>query len=64
MFSAIGGIVVLLLTVAVFVGLLPRGGQTHRLVGTEWEPYVAVGICSGTALGLTMLLSGVLTLAG
>ncbi len=64
MLSILGGIVVLVLTVAGFVALLPRGGKTYRLADTEWEPYVGVAFCSATALGLTLTLSGVLNLLG
>ena len=39
---------------------LPVGGQTHRFVGTEFEPYFAVLICADVALGFTMILSSVL----
>ena len=60
MLSIVAGVVVLAITVAVFIALLPRHGKMHRFVGTEFEPYVSVALCAGTALGLTMLLSGVL----
>ncbi len=50
------------MTAAVFWALLPRGGMRHRLVGTEWEPYISVAICAGVALSFTMTLSGVLNL--
>jgi hypothetical protein len=44
---------------------LPRGGgEPHRLVGTEWEPYVAVSFCSGFALSFTMILSAVIAMIG
>jgi hypothetical protein len=29
---------------------LPRGGKTHRFVGTELEPYIAVAFCAAVAL--------------
>ena len=64
MFLLISGIVVFLLTGAVFWALLPRGGHRHRWVDTEWEPYISVAICSGVALSFTMTLSGVLALLG
>jgi hypothetical protein len=64
MISLIGGVVVLVLTGIVFWYCLPRDGKVHRLVDTEWEPYVGVAFCSAVALGFTMMLSGVLTLAG
>jgi hypothetical protein len=64
MFLLLSGIGVLLVTAAVFFALLPRGGHTHRWVGTEWEPYISVAICSGVALSFTMTLSGLLSLLG
>jgi hypothetical protein len=64
MLSILGGIVVLVLTVAVFIAFLPRGGKRHRFVETEWEPYIGVAFCSATALGVTLTLSGVLNLLG
>jgi hypothetical protein len=62
--SLIGGIVVFVLTAIVFWYCLPRDGKRHRLVDTEWEPYVGVAFCSAVALGLTLMLSGVLNLLG
>jgi hypothetical protein len=56
------GVAVFLVTAAIFWALLPRGGQYHRWVGTEWEPYISVAICSGVALSFTMILSSVLNL--
>lgn len=58
------GISVLVLAVAVFIAMLPRGGKRHRFVETEWEPYIGVAFCAATALGVTMTLSGVLALLG
>jgi hypothetical protein len=64
MLALISGIVVLAATVAVFVALLPRGGQRHRFVDTALEPYIGVAICAGVALGFSMTLSGILALFG
>ncbi len=64
MFLLVGGIVVFLVTGAIFWALLPHGDKLHRWVNTEWEPYISVAICSGVALGFTMTLSGVLNLLG
>jgi hypothetical protein len=64
MLSMVGGLVVLGLTVAAFIYMLPRHGVTHRFVDTEWEPYIGVAFCSATALGLTMTLSGALSAFG
>ncbi len=60
----ISGVVVFVLTGITFWYCLPRDGKTHRLVGTEWEPYVGVAFCTAVALGFTMMLSGGLSLAG
>ena len=62
MILMLGGIVVLIATVVVFIGMLPRGGKLHRFADTEWEPYVGVAFCSATALGLTMTLSAILNM--
>jgi hypothetical protein len=62
--SLIGGVIVFVLTAIVFWYCLPRDGKLHRFVDTEWEPYVGVAFCSAVALGLTMMLSGVLNIAG
>jgi hypothetical protein len=62
--SLIGGIIVFVLTAIVFWYCLPRDGKLHRFVDTEWEPYVGVAFCSAVALGLTMMLSGVLNMLG
>jgi hypothetical protein len=60
----IAGIVVFIVTGAVFWALLPRGGQTHRWADTELEPYISVALCAGIALSFTMILSAVLNLLG
>lgn len=60
----IAGIVVLVGALGLLVVLLPRGGRTHRFVGTELEPYVAVAITAMLALAFTLLLSGALTTMG
>ena len=64
MLLLIAGIVVFLVTAAVFWALLPRGSMRHRWVDTEWEPYISVAICSGVALSFTLTLSGVLAVFG
>src|SRR5258708_3831541 len=38
---------------------LPRGGNTHRFVGTELEPYVAVAFYGRHSAYFTSILSGV-----
>ena len=64
MTTLIAGIVVLGVTIGLFVWLLPRDGKTHRFVGTELEPYVAVALTAGVALSFTLTLSGILGLIG
>jgi hypothetical protein len=58
------GVVVLLITGALFWRCLPRDGKTYRFADTEYEPYIGVAFCSGVALGITMILSSVLNLTG
>ncbi len=60
MFYLLAGAVVIAVTAISFWICLPRNGVSHRFVGTEFEPYVAVAFCVGIALGFTMLLSGVI----
>jgi Zn-dependent protease with chaperone function len=57
----VAGLGVWLLTALLFWVLLPRGGRPHRLVNTEFEPYVAVILTGLIALGFTMILSGALS---
>jgi hypothetical protein len=64
MLVLIGGIVVFVVTAAVFWSLLPNGDKLHRWANTEWEPYISVAICSGVALSFTMMLSAILNLMG
>ena len=64
MVSLASGVAVFIVTAIVFWYCLPRGGKTHRLVGTELEPYVGVAFCSAIALSFTMILSGVINMAG
>jgi hypothetical protein len=64
MFLMLAGLVVLVVTAAVFVALMPRGGSTYRLAGTEFEPYVGVAFTAAVALGCTMALSGAITYFG
>jgi len=60
----VSGVIVFVLTAIAFWYCLPRDGKLHRFVDTEWEPYVGVAFCSAVALGLTMMLSGVLNFLG
>jgi hypothetical protein len=58
------GIAVLAATIVAFIAMLPREGRLHRFANTQWEPYVGVAFTAAVALGLTMSLSGVLSLLG
>jgi len=58
------GLGVIVLTAVVFITLLPRGGKTYRLAGTEYEPYVGVAFTAAVALGCTMALSGAINVFG
>jgi len=62
--NLVGGFIIFILTAIVFWYCLPRDGKLHRFVDTEWEPYVGVAFCSAVALGLTLMLAGVLSMAG
>jgi hypothetical protein len=64
MIELISGGVVFVLTSIAFWYCLPRDGKRHRFVETELEPYVGVAFCSAVALSLTLMLSGVIDLAG
>ena len=64
MVSLIAGLVVFTVTAVAFWMCLPRGGKTHRYVGTELEPYVGVAFTSAVALSFTLTLTGVLDLIG
>lgn len=54
------GIAVWIVIGLLFWYCLPRGGKTHRFVGTEIEPYIGVAFVAGVALGLNMVLAGLL----
>ncbi|ARP99912.1 hypothetical protein [Pseudorhodoplanes sinuspersici] len=64
MFLLIAGLVILVITGAVFWYCLPRNGNAHRFVGTEFEPYVGVAFTTAVALSFTLTLSGVLDMIG
>ena len=63
MYSLIVGATVFVLTAITFWYCLPRGGKTHRFVGTELEPYIGVAFCAAIALACTMMLSGAINVA-
>ena len=60
----VAGFVVLLITAFFFWRCLPRDGKLYRFADTEWEPYVGVAFCSGIALGITMVLSSLISIYG
>ena len=64
MTQLISGATMLLVGAVLFWYCLPRGGKTHRFVGTELEPYVGVAFCAAVALSCSMILSGIFALAG
>ena len=53
--NALFGIGILSITAFLFVGVLPKNGKTHRLVGTQWEPYFAIVFVGGAALGIGLM---------
>ena len=53
--ALISGIVLVALAVVAFFFSLPRAGKTARFVGTQWEPYVVVGILCAFAVGFMLL---------
>jgi hypothetical protein len=64
MIQLMSGTAVFVLTGIVFWYCLPRDGKPHRFVATEFEPYVGVAFCSAIALSFTLMLSGVIDVAG
>ena len=58
----VSGAIIFVVGAVLFWYSLPRGGETHRFVGTELEPYVAVAFCAAVALSFTLMLSGVIAL--
>jgi uncharacterized membrane protein len=64
MFTLIAGVITFALTAAAFMALRPKGEKLHRWANTEWEPYIAVALCGGVALGSTMVVSALITMYG
>jgi hypothetical protein len=60
----IAGAVLLGLGSTLFWYMLPRGGQRHRFVDTELEPYDGVAFTSAIAVALTLMLSGAIDVWG
>jgi hypothetical protein len=64
MISLIAGLATFVVTGVAFWLLRPKGERLHRWANTEWEPYIAVALCGGVALGFTMSLSGLIAMYG
>ena len=43
------------LTALLFWQILPRNGKVHPLIGTPWEPYVALLFVGGFGAGVGMI---------
>ena len=44
------------LTTLLFWRILPRNGKVHPLVGTRWEPYIALLFVGGFGAGVGMIM--------
>jgi hypothetical protein len=53
--NAIIGFGIFLATLLLFWRVLPRNGKVHRIVGTQWEPYLAILFVGGVGLGLGLV---------
>jgi hypothetical protein len=53
--EALIGLAILIVTAVLFWRVLPRNGKTHRLVGTEWEPYFVILFVMGASLGFGLV---------
>lgn len=53
--ALIGGFI-FLLTALMFWRILPRNGKVHPLVGTRWEPSLAILFVGGFGAGFGMLV--------
>ena len=49
------------LTVLLFWQILPRNGKVHPLIGTQWEPYVALLFVAGFGAGVGMIVVWAIT---
>ena len=63
MFDLVLGFVALGVVLVLFKLCLPQGGIVRWFVGTQWEPYVAVGITVALVVGLGLVGAGVVGLA-
>ena len=62
--ALIAGIAIFAATLGIFAYCLPRAGRSVRFLDTQLEPYIAVALCAGFALGVTMILSSILGMIG
>jgi hypothetical protein len=62
MLNLVLGFVAFGVALALFKLCLPHGGETRWFVGTQWEPYVAVGITLALVVGLGLVLAGAIGL--
>ena len=44
------------LTALLFWRILPRNGKVHSLIGTGWEPYIALLFVGGFGAGFDMIV--------
>jgi hypothetical protein len=58
------GVVVLVVNAMIFWSALPRDGRKYRFADTAWEPYVGVALTAGFALGVTLLITGIIHMSG
>jgi hypothetical protein len=62
MLGLVLGFVAFGVALVLFKLCLPQGGKVRRFVGTQWEPYVAVGITLALAVGVGSVGAGVIGL--
>ena len=62
MVHIITGLALVLVSALLFWRLLPRNGECHRLLRTIWAPYISIGFTAGFAVGIAMMVSGVVQL--
>ncbi|MBM3530785.1 MAG: hypothetical protein FJX62_22125 [Alphaproteobacteria bacterium] len=51
-------------TAFAFWSFMPKEGRVHRLVESIWGPYVGIGITSGFAIGIVMILASAVSAFG
>jgi hypothetical protein len=62
MLGLVLGLVAFGVALALFKLCLPQGGKVRRFVGTEWEPYVAVGITLALVVSVGLAGTGIIRL--